>query len=72
MSSNDSDWPLSGKFGTDVDHLIHILKYAKRKGLVPYEVSFHVGSQSYNKYKWKEAILTAARFLKNFIRRKLI
>jgi len=60
MSSNDSDWPLSGKFGTDVDHLIHILKYAKRKGLVPYGVSFHVGSQSYNKYKWKEAILSAS------------
>jgi len=60
MSSNDSDWPLSGKFGTDADHLIDILKYAKRKGLVPYGVSFHVGSQSYNKYKWKEAILTAS------------
>ncbi|PNR96200.1 type III PLP-dependent enzyme [Petrotoga sp. 9PWA.NaAc.5.4] len=60
MSSNDSEWPLSGKFGTDADHLIDILKYAKRKGLVPYGVSFHVGSQSYNKYKWKEAILTAS------------
>jgi len=60
MSSNDAEWPLSGKFGTDVDHLINILKYAKSKGLVPYGVSFHVGSQSYNKYKWKEAILTAS------------
>ena len=60
MSSNDAEWPLSGKFGTDADHLINILKYAKSKGLVPYGVSFHVGSQSYNKYKWKEAILTAS------------
>lgn len=60
MSSNDAEWPLSGKFGTDVDHLINILIYAKSKGLVPYGVSFHVGSQSYNKYKWKEAILEAS------------
>jgi len=59
-SSNDADWPLSGKFGTDVDHVISILEYAHRKGLTPYGVSFHVGSQSYNKYKWKEAILNAS------------
>ncbi len=61
MSSNDADWPLSGKFGTDVDHVIEILKYANRKGLTPYGVSFHVGSQSYNKHKWKEAILSVSK-----------
>ncbi|MDK2946786.1 MAG: ornithine decarboxylase [Geotoga sp.] len=59
-SSNDADWPLSDKFGTDVDHVISILEYAHRKGLSAYGVSFHVGSQSYNKYKWKEAILNAS------------
>lgn len=59
-SSNDADWPLSGKFGTDVDHVIEILEYAHRKDLVAYGVSFHVGSQSYNKFKWKEAILNAS------------
>lgn len=59
-SSNDADWPLSDKFGTDVDHVISILEYAHRKGLNAYGVSFHVGSQSYNKYKWKEAILNAS------------
>ncbi|MDN5342187.1 MULTISPECIES: type III PLP-dependent enzyme [Oceanotoga] len=59
-SSNDADWPLSDKFGTDVDHVIQILEYAHRKGLNAYGVSFHVGSQSYNKHKWKEAILNAS------------
>lgn len=59
-SSNDADWPLSDKFGTDVDHVISILEYAHRKGLSAYGVSFHVGSQSYNKHKWKEAILNAS------------
>ena len=59
-SSNDADWPLSNKFGTDVDHVISILEYSYRKNLTPYGVSFHVGSQSYNKHKWKEAILNAS------------
>ncbi|KUK16069.1 type III PLP-dependent enzyme [Petrotoga olearia] len=71
MSSNDSDWPLSGKFGTDADHLIDILKYAKRKGLIPYGVSFHVGSQSYNKYKWKEAILNASEVFEKLHKQKI-
>ena len=60
MSSDDSDWPLSKKFGTDIDHVIQLLAHAKGLGLIPYGVSFHVGSQTYNKYKWKEAIVQAA------------
>ncbi|HOO32578.1 MAG TPA: type III PLP-dependent enzyme [Thermotogota bacterium] len=57
MSTDDSDWPLSKKFGTDIDHVIQLLIHAKNLGLEPYGVSFHVGSQTYNKYKWKEAIV---------------
>ncbi len=60
MSSTDSDWPLSKKFGTDIDHVQSILTYSKTLGLVPYGVSFHVGSQTYNKFKWKEAIMEVA------------
>ncbi|AEX85189.1 ornithine decarboxylase [Marinitoga sp. 1135] len=75
-SSNDSDWPLSGKFGTDIDHVISILKWANRNGLVPYGISFHVGSQSYNKYKWQEAILEASvvfnKLMKNGIELKML
>jgi ornithine decarboxylase len=41
---SDSDWPLSKKFGTNVDKAKEILKYSKAKGLIPYGVSFHVGS----------------------------
>ncbi|HPE67774.1 MAG TPA: type III PLP-dependent enzyme [Thermotogota bacterium] len=57
MSSVDSDWPLSKKFGTDIDHVQSILVLAKQLGLEPYGVTFHVGSQTYNKYRWKEAIV---------------
>jgi len=60
MSSDDSDWPLSKKFGTDIDHVQQLLVHAGELGLVPYGVSFHVGSQTYNKYKWKEAIVQVA------------
>lgn len=60
MSSTDSDWPLSKKFGTDIEHVQSILVYSKSLGLVPYGVSFHVGSQTYNKFKWKEAIMEVA------------
>jgi len=60
MSSTDSDWPLSKKFGTDIDHVKELLIYSRELGLKPLGISFHVGSQTYNKYKWKEAIVQAA------------
>jgi len=47
-TGSDSDWPLSKKFGTDVEHVISILRYADNLGLDAYGVSFHVGSQNYN------------------------
>jgi len=60
MSSVDSDWPLSKKFGTDMDHVKELMVYSKELGLIPYGISFHVGSQTYNKYRWKEAIMQAS------------
>lgn len=57
MSSTDSDWPLSKKFGTDMDHVKELLIYSRELGLKPLGISFHVGSQTYNKYKWKEALI---------------
>ncbi|MBM7559902.1 type III PLP-dependent enzyme [Marinitoga litoralis] len=67
-SSSDSDWPLSGKFGTDIDHVVNILRWANKHGLKPFGVSFHVGSQSYNKYKWQEAILEASVVFNKLLR----
>lgn len=57
MSDTDSDWPLTKKFGTNVDKAAEILRYAKKAGLEPFGVSFHVGSQCYDKYIWKTALL---------------
>lgn len=57
MSDSDSDWPLTKKFGTNVDKAAELLRYAKKMGLEPFGVSFHVGSQCYDKYVWKSALL---------------
>ena len=38
-------WPLSKKFGCTRDVALEVMLRAKEKGLVPYGISFHVGSQ---------------------------
>ena len=39
-----ADWPLSRKFGCQADMAMDLLILARDLGLVPYGVSFHVGS----------------------------
>ena len=60
-SGGDSDWPLSRKFGTDIDHIISIMDYADKLGLDAYGVSFHVGSQNYNPENWEIAIRDSSK-----------
>ncbi|KIQ01567.1 ornithine decarboxylase, partial [Pseudomonas fulva] len=43
--STSADWPLSRKFGCQTDMAMDLLILAKQLGLVPYGISFHVGSQ---------------------------
>ncbi len=59
-SGLESDWPLSGKFGTTVDHAVELVDWARFRGLKPVGVSFHVGSQNYNPKNWEIAIKDAA------------
>ncbi len=60
MNGSDSDWPLSRKFGTNIDHVKRLVLYARDLGLAPVGVSFHVGSQCYDKYSWKDALMQVA------------
>src|SRR6201985_3621081 len=39
-----AEWPLSRKFGCDPEMAVEVLDLAKRLGLEPYGISFHVGS----------------------------
>ena len=52
----DADWPLSKKFGAHPDMVYHLIIEAKNLGLVPYGISFHVGSQQRDVGQWDSAI----------------
>ena len=51
-----AEWPLSRKFGCHPDMAIDLLVMAKQLGLVPYGISFHVGSQQKDIAVWDAAL----------------
>jgi len=56
VPNEGSEWPLSKKFGVELDEAAHLLSYARDKGLNPVGVTFHVGSQCTNIYNWNIAL----------------
>lgn len=54
--SHTADWPLSRKFGCQVEMAIELLALAKELNLEPYGLSFHVGSQQRDIGAWDAAI----------------
>lgn len=60
-SDKGSDWPLSGKFGCDVDMAKDLLLKSSELKLDPYGVSFHVGSQQRDSQQWKAAIFKSSK-----------
>jgi len=55
-----AEWPLSRKFGCEPSMAVDVLEHAKRLGLEPHGVSFHVGSQQPNTGAWDRALGQAA------------
>lgn len=55
-STESADWPLSRKFGCHQDMAYDLIVEAKKLGLVPYGISFHVGSQQRDIGQWDDAI----------------
>ncbi|MGI6791235.1 type III PLP-dependent enzyme [Aminivibrio sp.] len=53
-----ADWPLSRKFGAHPDTIYKLILQASEMGLVPYGISFHVGSQQRDIGQWDNAIAT--------------
>ncbi|WEX10381.1 ornithine/lysine decarboxylase [Chelativorans sp. AA-79] len=51
-----AEWPLSRKFGCVPAMAVEVLRQAKRLGLDPYGVSFHVGSQQTDLSAWDRAL----------------
>jgi ornithine decarboxylase len=60
-----AEWPLSRKFGCEPDYAIDLLEMAHRLGLVPYGISFHVGSQQVNVEAWDRALASTASIFRN-------
>ncbi|NJD55028.1 MAG: type III PLP-dependent enzyme [Nitrospirae bacterium] len=56
VPNEGSEWPLSKKFGVEVDEAEELLLLAKKKGLNPVGITFHVGSQCTNMYNWNSAL----------------
>ena len=55
-NNGSADWPLSRKFGCHSDMAYDLLVLAKTLGLVPYGISFHVGSQQRDIGQWDDAL----------------
>ncbi len=56
-----AEWPLSRKFGCGEATAVELFSLAASLGLVPWGLSFHVGSQQTDPEQWDAPIATAAR-----------
>ncbi len=56
VPNGGADWPLSRKFGCELDMAAALLIKARDLGLVPYGLSFHVGSQQTRPQQWGVAL----------------
>ncbi len=76
VDNTGSEWPLSRKFGADPSMALDLLRYARSSRVIPYGITFHVGSQCMNPLNWSNALITAAGIFhlakKNGIDLKLI
>ncbi len=61
VPNEGSQWPLSKKFGVELEEARDLLLYAGEAGLSPAGLTFHVGSQCANPYNWDAALDKAAR-----------
>ncbi|HTH16365.1 MAG TPA: type III PLP-dependent enzyme, partial [Magnetospirillum sp.] len=60
MTCDGAEWPLSRKFGCEIEMAKDLLVKARELGLEPYGVSFHVGSQQTDLKQWDIAVGKAA------------
>lgn len=62
ISPDDSEhavYPMTSKFGAEPRKVMELLRNAVNKGLEPYGISFHVGSQCANKNSWLKPLVQA-------------
>jgi ornithine decarboxylase len=69
VNDEGSLFPLSKKFGASVDDAARLLELAYDLGLVPYGVTFHVGSQCTTPMAWDRALEDCATLMRRLLRR---
>jgi len=65
VDDSASAFPLSRKFGADVEDAVRLMLLARSLGLKPYGVTFHVGSQCSTPLAWRQAIAACALLMVN-------
>jgi ornithine decarboxylase len=60
IENKGAEWPLTRKFGCESHMAVELIVAAKRLGLHPAGLSFHVGSQQTDPHQWGSAISHAA------------
>jgi ornithine decarboxylase len=68
VEDDTSVFPLSKKFGASVETAGELLLLASRLGLVPYGITFHVGSQCTNPMAWERAIEQSSIVMRRLLR----
>lgn len=68
VDDRTSLFPLSRKFGLSVEAAGDMLLLASRLGLVPYGLTFHVGSQCTNPMAWERAIEQCGTVMRRLLR----
>jgi ornithine decarboxylase len=70
-SGENAGWPLSKKFGCDLDMAADLLLLARELGLNPIGVSFHVGSQQMDPTQWRKPLRETANLFRTLAREGL-
>jgi ornithine decarboxylase len=64
MECKGAEWPLSKKFGCDLEMLKNLMISINNLGLQAEGISFHVGSQQLDVNQWDKAIETTAKLFR--------
>jgi ornithine decarboxylase len=71
-SGEHAGWPLSKEFGCNLERAADLLLLARKLGLNPIGVSFHVGSQQVDATYWRGPLLETADLFRTLAREGLI
>ncbi len=66
-----AEWPLSRKFGCRRELAVKVMEHARNLGLVPFGLSFHVGSQQPDPDAWDRALADASWTFKALARKRI-